>query len=200
VPWYTKFREDWFRHSEVSRGDTQTHKQHGHLISLLRWCRWNWSSHELLDIWHLVPWPRIRDWHSPWHWNVRADMRQSGNESACKESQSQSQNPLRLAVYCQSVGLGTKPLETHDQRFFWLNPCGHSPYVTASLTRRWVCLLWICFACVKCVVSTHFCALSKTLLRTRHAQSRQPYRRKYVCSVSILWRFWFPSYIHDAII
>jgi hypothetical protein len=26
--------------------------------------------------------------------------------------------------------------ETHDQRFFQLNPCGHSPYVTSSLTRR----------------------------------------------------------------
>jgi hypothetical protein len=51
---------------------------------------------------------------------------------------------LRLAVYRQSVRLGVKPLETHDQRsfFFRLNPCGNSPYVTFSLTRRWVCLLF----------------------------------------------------------
>jgi hypothetical protein len=28
-------------------------------------------------------------------------------------------------------------LETHDQRFFQVNPCGSSPYVTSSLTRRW---------------------------------------------------------------
>jgi hypothetical protein len=57
---------------------------------------------------------------------------------------------LRLAVYRQSVLLGVKPLETHDERlFFQLNSCGNSPYVTASLTRRWVCLLWIrCHCCV----------------------------------------------------
>jgi hypothetical protein len=49
---------------------------------------------------------------------------------------------LRLAVYRQSVRLGAKPLETHDQRFFFqLNPCGHTPYVTSSLTTGWVCCL-----------------------------------------------------------
>jgi hypothetical protein len=30
--------------------------------------------------------------------------------------------------------------------FFSMSPCGHSPYVTSSLTRRCVSLLWICFA------------------------------------------------------
>jgi hypothetical protein len=36
---------------------------------------------------------------------------------------------LQLAVYCQSVRLGTKPFEVYDQRFSFLqlNPCGHSP-------------------------------------------------------------------------
>jgi hypothetical protein len=54
---------------------------------------------------------------------------------------------LRLAVYRQSVRLGVKPLETHDQTFFFqLDPCGDSPYVTSSLSRRWFCLLWICLA------------------------------------------------------
>jgi hypothetical protein len=51
---------------------------------------------------------------------------------------------LRLAVYRQSFRLGVKPLETRDQRFFQLNPCGNSPYVTSSLTKRWVRLLGIC--------------------------------------------------------
>jgi hypothetical protein len=56
---------------------------------------------------------------------------------------------LLLAVYCQSLCLEVKALETHDQRLFpQLNPCGIRPYVTSSLTRRWVCLLWICLACV----------------------------------------------------
>jgi hypothetical protein len=48
---------------------------------------------------------------------------------------------LRLAVYRQSVHLGVKPLETHDQTFFQLNSCGNRPYVTSSLKRGWVCLL-----------------------------------------------------------
>jgi hypothetical protein len=35
---------------------------------------------------------------------------------------------------------------TRDLFFLQLNICGHSPFVTSSLTRRWVCLLWICVA------------------------------------------------------
>jgi hypothetical protein len=51
---------------------------------------------------------------------------------------------LPLVVYRQSVRLSAKPLETHDQRFYLqLIFCSYSPYVTSSLTRRWVCLLWI---------------------------------------------------------
>jgi hypothetical protein len=48
---------------------------------------------------------------------------------------------LRLAIYRQSVRLGDKPLKTHDQHFFQLNACGHSPYETSSLMRRQVCRL-----------------------------------------------------------
>jgi hypothetical protein len=49
---------------------------------------------------------------------------------------------LQLVVYRQTVSLGVKALETHDQRFFpQMNPCGNSPSVTSSLTRSWVCLL-----------------------------------------------------------
>jgi hypothetical protein len=36
-------------------------------------------------------------------------------------SQNQSQVAVRLAVYSQSVHLGAKPLEDHDQRFFLAN-------------------------------------------------------------------------------
>jgi hypothetical protein len=32
---HTRFYKDWFRHSEVDKGDTQTHRQHGDLMSLL---------------------------------------------------------------------------------------------------------------------------------------------------------------------
>jgi hypothetical protein len=65
---------------------------------------------------------------------------------------------LWLAVQCQSVHLGAKPLEDQDQRFFFflqLNPCGLSPYITSSLMRRWVCLLWRGFAFVKCTHHTY---------------------------------------------
>jgi hypothetical protein len=49
---------------------------------------------------------------------------------------------LRLAVYHQSVRLGTEPHETHGQKYFpQVNTCGHSPYITSSLTRRLVCHL-----------------------------------------------------------
>jgi hypothetical protein len=46
---------------------------------------------------------------------------------------------LRLAVYRQSLRLGDKPLETHDQEFF--TTCFHSSYITSSPTRGRVCRL-----------------------------------------------------------
>jgi hypothetical protein len=73
------------------------------------------------------------------------------------ESQTQSKIQvrftLRLAVYRQSFRHGVKPLETHDQRFFQMHPCGNNPYVISCLTRRWVCLVWICLASRKVCVS-----------------------------------------------
>jgi hypothetical protein len=43
--------------------------------------------------------------------------------------------------------LASSPLRpTTRDSFFELNPSGNSPYVTSSLTRRWVSLLWICLA------------------------------------------------------
>jgi hypothetical protein len=47
----------------------------------------------------------------------------------------------RLAVYRQSVRLGAEPLETHGQNIFFfsqLNTCGHSPYISSSVTWRLV--------------------------------------------------------------
>jgi hypothetical protein len=50
---------------------------------------------------------------------------------------------VQLAVPYQSVHLGAKPLEIHNQYFFFpqQNTCGYSPYITSSLTRGWVCHL-----------------------------------------------------------
>jgi hypothetical protein len=42
--------------------------------------------------------------------------------------------------------LASSPLRHTTRDFFFrLSPCGNSPSVTFSLTRRWVCLLWLCF-------------------------------------------------------
>jgi hypothetical protein len=41
-------------------------------------------------------------------------------------------------------------LTARDFFFLQMNPCGYSPYVTSSLMRGWVCLLWTGFAFVKC--------------------------------------------------
>jgi hypothetical protein len=43
--------------------------------------------------------------------------------------------------------LASSPLRlTTRDVFSQRNPCDISPYITSSLTRRWVCLLWICLA------------------------------------------------------
>jgi hypothetical protein len=60
---------------------------------------------------------------------------------------------LRLAVYRQSARLGAKPLETNDQQFlFQLNTCAHSPYVTSSLTRGWICRLQLLLVLASAVI------------------------------------------------
>jgi hypothetical protein len=55
---------------------------------------------------------------------------------------------LRPAVYLQSA----KPLEIHSQKFFQLNICGHSPYVTSPLTRGWACRLQLLLALASAII------------------------------------------------
>jgi hypothetical protein len=64
----------------------------------------------------------------------------------------ESQSNLRPAVYHQSIGLGDKPLETHDQYFFQLNTWGYNPYVTSSLTRGWMCRLQLLLTLASAVI------------------------------------------------
>jgi hypothetical protein len=88
---------------------------------------------------------------------------------------------LRLAVYRQSVRLGAEPFETHGQIFSQLITCGHSPYITCSLTRGLACHLQLLLALVSAFVlgaesrgtrdrillfqigDFHFCAAEKYL-------------------------------------
>jgi hypothetical protein len=54
--------------------------------------------------------------------------------------------------------------------FFQLNLYGHIPYATSSLTRRWVCLLWICLA-LSNVRIAHIACYWKFLLFTIYKSS-----------------------------
>jgi hypothetical protein len=78
---------------------------------------------------------------------------------------------LRLAVYRLSARPGVRPVDTHDQGLFLQpSPCGDSPYVTSSLTRRWVWLLLICLAFRQVYIShmqhvienSYFCTIYKS--------------------------------------
>jgi hypothetical protein len=51
-------------------------------------------------------------------------------------------------------GVGLTSWESGPETFFSTDPCGHSPYVTSSLTRRWGCLLWMCLALRKACFRT----------------------------------------------
>jgi hypothetical protein len=54
-----------------------------------------------------------------------------------------------------SSSWGQAPWGPRSEIYLQLNPCRHSPYVTSSLTRGWVCLLWMGFAFVKCMYRTY---------------------------------------------
>jgi hypothetical protein len=79
--------------------------------------------------------------------------------------------------------LGARPLEAHDQNFFFQqNSCGNSPYVASSLTRRWVCLLWICMAFHQVYIShiwhvienSSFCTAEKSSVSTGFTEQIMP--------------------------
>jgi hypothetical protein len=45
---------------------------------------------------------------------------------------------LRLSIYADQFDLGPSTTRLTTRDFFQLNPCGNSPYITSSLTRRWI--------------------------------------------------------------
>jgi hypothetical protein len=103
---------------------------------------------------------------------------------------------LRLEIYRQSVHLDVKPLENHDQIFFQLIPCGNSPYVISSLSRRCVCLLWICLAFRQAYVShlkhatenSSFCIIYKSSVSTGFAMQIMPILRMlFYNSTVVTW-------------
>jgi hypothetical protein len=69
------------------------------------------------------------------------------------QSQSQSQSyfttgglPPISSSWCKD------PQDSRPSMFFQLNPCSHSPYVTSSFTRGWVCHLQLLLAFASAVI------------------------------------------------
>jgi hypothetical protein len=80
---------------------------------------------------------------------------------------------LRLAVYRQSV-LAPRHSRSRPEIFLTETLRVHNSYVTSSLTRGCVCLLWMCFAFVKCTYRTFNILLKIFLLRSIQVLLCQP--------------------------
>jgi hypothetical protein len=65
------------------------------------------------------------------------------------ESQSQSQSYFTTAILLPISSSWLQTSWGSRPEFLQLSPCGHSPYVTPSLTRGRVCLLWIDLAMLR---------------------------------------------------
>jgi hypothetical protein len=70
---------------------------------------------------------------------------------------------------------------TRDVSFFQLYPSGNIPYVTSSLTRRWVCLLWMYLAfqvyvshIQHAIENSSFCIIYKSSVSTGFAEQIMP--------------------------
>jgi hypothetical protein len=69
-----------------------------------------------------------------------------GSLLAAQSSKSKSELLYDWRFTANQFVLASSPLRPTARHFFQLNSCANSPYVTSSLTIRWVCLLWICLA------------------------------------------------------
>jgi hypothetical protein len=78
-----------------------------------------------------------------------------GSNCLLPKSKSKSKLLCNWRFITNQFILAPSPLGPTTNNFFQLNPCSNSPYVTSSLTRRWVHLLWICLAFVKCIFCTY---------------------------------------------
>jgi hypothetical protein len=68
-------------------------------------------------------------------------------QSTARQTKWKSKLPYDWRFTANQFVLASGPLRPTTWHFFFqLKSCGNSPYVTSSLTRRWVCLLWMCLA------------------------------------------------------
>jgi hypothetical protein len=92
---------------------------------------------------------------------------------------------LWLAVYRQSVCLGVRPLKTQEQKFFQLNSFDNSPYVTSSLTRRWVFSYEYAWPFVKCTFHLYN-VIEKSSFCTVYKSSVSPDFAKQIMSILLI--------------
>jgi hypothetical protein len=92
--------------------------------------------------------------------------------------------------------LVTSPLRLRARFFFQLNTCGHSPYVTSSVTRGWVCCLQLplAFASTFILRSKSHRTHDHILLSQIHDPPPQPGAQ---ISIFITPGTGGPSYIHQ---
>jgi hypothetical protein len=90
--------------------------------------------------------------------------------------QSQSQDYLKTAGLAPVSSSWRQALWASRPEIFFIqrNPCGPSPYVTSSLMRRWVCLLWIYLAFrlahIACYWKFPFCTIYEFSVSTGFAK------------------------------
>jgi hypothetical protein len=82
---------------------------------------------------------------------------------SCHLPQSQSKSKLLYdwQFTANQFVLASRPLRPTTRLFFQLNSCENRPYVTSSLMRRWVCLLWIYLAFRQVYISHTYSMLLK---------------------------------------
>jgi hypothetical protein len=86
--------------------------------------------------------------------NRNSSQRLTHSLLAATESESQLLYDWRFTA--NQFFLAPSPLKITTRNFFFqLNPCGHNPYVTSSLTRAWVSPLWVGLTFVKYTYRTY---------------------------------------------
>jgi hypothetical protein len=87
-------------------------------------------------------------------------------------SKSQSNLLYDWRFTANQIVLASGPLRPKTRDFFFqLNSCDNSPYVTSSLTWRWVCLLWICLAFSQVYIPHVYHVIEKSSFCTTHKSS-----------------------------
>jgi hypothetical protein len=119
------------------------------VVWLLHWCL---ASSLLLEFW---AWVTLTS-HFALAWTVSVSLKHTNSLlTACFGLSALSESELLYdwRFNANQFVLATSPLKPTTRIFiFQLNTCGHSPYVTSSLTRGWVCRLQLLLGLASAVI------------------------------------------------